>query len=325
MASIQKTPRGYRAQVKKLGVRDSRLFTRRGDAVTWGAQRELEIVMQASTPLPDQHTLRQALRRFADEVSPKRKGERWERVRLSAFEFYQLPLDIPLSKVTTQHLATFRDSRGAVVGPGSVRREMSLLSSVLEVARTEWGWIKTNPCQAIRWPAAPPHRRRTIRTHEMRSMLRSMSFKGPPRNLTQAVAVCFLVALATGMRAGELCNLTWDQVFDVHVYLPETKNGTAREVPLSYRARRYISMMRGFHDTLVFGLTTGQLDALFRKHRYRQGLSGFTFHDSRHTAATMMARRMDVLTLCEVMGWSDPKMAMIYYNPDVSVIAAMLG
>lgn len=325
MASIQKIAQGWRAQIKKLGVRDSRLFATRREAVTWAAQRELEIVNRAKTPLPDQHTLRQALRRYADEVSPKHKGEHWEQVRLSAFEFYRLPLDLPLSQITAQHVADFRDSRGAKVGPASVRREMNLLSSVFESARLEWGWIDENPCGDVRRPPPSPHRERTITTREMRAMLRGMKYGPDVRNLTQAVAVCFLAALSTGMRAGELCGLTWARVFDDHVHLPTTKNGKARNVPLSRRARRYIGLMRGFDDAMVFGITTRQLDALFRKHRHKLGLSGFTFHDSRHTAATMMAKRVDVLTLCKIMGWSDPKMAMVYYNPSVSDIAASLG
>lgn len=35
----------------------------------------------------------------------------------------------------------------------------------------------------------------------------------------------------------------------------------------------------------------------------RARLSGFTFHDTRHTAATRLARRVDVLTLCKIFGW----------------------
>lgn len=83
--------------------------------------------------------------------------------------------------------------------------------------------------------------------------------------------------------------------------------------------------MRGFDDVLVFGIKAQTLDAMFRKYRARAGLSGFTFHDCRHTAATMLARRVDVLTLCKIMGWSNPKMAMVYYNPGASTMAAMLG
>ena len=34
---------------------------------------------------------------------------------------------------------------------------------------------------------------------------------------------------------------------------------------------------------------------------------------------------VDVLTLCKIFGWKDPKFAMIYYNPKPSDIAKLLG
>lgn len=323
MASIQKTAAGYRAQIKKRGVRDSRLFSTRREAVAWADARETEIT--DDRPAGAKHTLRDALRKYATEVSPNHRGERWELVRLAAFEHQKLPLDAPIADLTAQHIADFRDARGAVVGPASVLRELSLLSGVLQTAVIEWGWIDANPCHKIRKPSQPRHRDRTLRWSEIRAMLRAMSYGARVSSVGQSVAVCMLVALATGMRAGELCGMTWDRVHDKYVSLPMTKNGKPRDVPLSRRAVRYVSMMRGWDDESVFGLSAQTLDALFRKYRGRAGLDGFTFHDCRHTAATMLARRVDVLTLCKIMGWSNPKMAMVYFNPKASEIAAMLG
>lgn len=85
-------------------------------------------------------------------MSPKKRGERWEQIRLAAFEGYRLPLDMPIGRVTAQHIADFRDTRGAKVGPASVLRELALLSSVFETARLEWGWVTSNPCRDIRNP-----------------------------------------------------------------------------------------------------------------------------------------------------------------------------
>jgi integrase len=83
--------------------------------------------------------------------------------------------------------------------------------------------------------------------------------------------------------------------------------------------------MKGWDDDCVFGLKTASLDALFRKYRGRADLDGFTWHDTRHTAATMISKKVDVLDLCKIFGWTDPKMAMKYYNPHVSTLSAMLG
>lgn len=329
MASIQKTAQGYRAQIKLRvhgeTVRDSGLFSTRREAVDWAAGRERDLKSERTTPPAMLHTLRQAMRRYAEEVSPEKRGAHWEKVRLAAFEGYALPLDTPMGAVTAQHIAAFRDSRLLKVSAGSVRREISILSSMFETARLEWGWASSNPCRDIRKPANSKHRERVLTPREIKAMLREMGHSRRPIQSTgQALAVCMLVALRTGMRAGELAGLQWNQVNDRYVHLPQTKSGRPRDVALSSRARPLIARMKGWDKDLVFGMDPRTLSTLFRRYRERAGLDGFTFHDCRHTAATMISKKVDVLTLCKLFGWTDPKMAMVYYNPSAESIADML-
>jgi integrase len=56
-------------------------------------------------------------------------------------------------------------------------------------------------------------------------------------------------------------------------------------------------------------------------------LSGFTFHDSRHTAATWMVNsgKVDVLSLCKIFGWTNTTMALTYFNPKAVDIAKQLS
>ena len=63
--------------------------------------------------------------------------------------------------------------------------------------------------------------------------------------MSQAVARVFLFALRTGMRAGEICGLTWGRVHADHVSLPVTKT-RPRLVPLEPRALRLVASMRGW-------------------------------------------------------------------------------
>jgi len=57
---------------------------------------EEEIRFAVTALLGEQYTLRQAQRRYADEVSPTKRGERWEQIRLAAFEGYRLLRDSPI-------------------------------------------------------------------------------------------------------------------------------------------------------------------------------------------------------------------------------------
>jgi integrase len=83
--------------------------------------------------------------------------------------------------------------------------------------------------------------------------------------------------------------------------------------------------MRGWDQELVFGVQSQTLDTLFRRARDRAGLAGFTFHDARHTACTRLARKVDVLDLCKIMGWVRTTQALSYYNPKASDIARRLA
>lgn len=334
MPSITKYPKGYRAQVYVAGVRDSATFRTKREAEGWAAARETELRASARKPPGDRHTLGEALRKYSAEVSPTKRGCRWEQIRLEAFE-RDLPIGEPVGNITPEMLGAWRDARLGRVSAGSVLREFGLLSAVLETARREWRWIETNPARDVRKPRAPDHRNVTITRGQVKKLVRAMGYKrsAPARTVSQAAAVAFLVALRTGMRAGELCGLTWDRVRDGYCVLTVTKT-RPRDVPLTPKALRLIEQMRGFDTQLVFGLKSQTLDALFRRYRDRAGLAGFTFHDSRHTAATWIAARMvsaglpaqqAVLDLCKMFGWSNVSQALVYYNPSAADIAKRIS
>lgn len=325
MATPKKTEQGtWRIQIEVRGVRDSSTQPTKRDALEWAARRTTEIKAMAGGKGGTVKTLRQALDKYAEEVSPKKRGESKEIIRLEAFKRQALPIDRKLSELTTPDLVTWRDSRLKINARGSVLRDMTLLGSVLETARKEWKWIEVNPMRDVTRPENPDHRERLITGPETRRMLRALGYGFPIRTVSQAVAACFLMALSTGMRAGELCGLRWVDVKGDFVRLPMTKNGTARDVPLSKTARRLLERMKGWDDDLVFGIKSQTLDALFRKARAKAGLSGFTLHDSRHTAATRIAQKLHVLDLCKVFGWKNPKQAAVYYNESASNIAKRL-
>lgn len=331
MASIEKTASGeYRARVKRRGERDSKTFALRRDAVAWAKHREDEIDRRADRTLGEVRTLGDALRRYAVEVAPTHKGERWEQIRLAAME-RQLPITLPLARITHEHLTRWRDARAAVVGPDSVRREMALLGSVLTHARRDWRWIADSPMADVRRPQSSPHRSRVMTRHELRAILRALKHRrGRPVTMKGIVALALLLALRTGMRAGELTGMQWALVADRSVTLPATKNGTAREVPLSRKAVRLIERARGLDDVLVLPVGTQTLDALFRSARDAAGIDGLRWHDSRHTAATRIGAtvgqpgRLSFPEFVAMFGWRDPRNAMVYVNPSAATLAAKL-
>ena len=72
------------------------------------------------------------------------------------------------------------------------------------------------------------------------------------------------------------------------------------------------------------GLTAGSISAMFAKLCDEQKIENLTFHDLRHTACTRLSKKLTLLELCKMMGWKDPRHALIYFNEGASSIAEKL-
>lgn len=323
MASITPHKNGWRAQIYVKGTRESKTFALKRQAQAWADARTAEL--RAGGQAGGGRTLAQALDRFATEVAPSRRGGEWEIVRIKAFEKH-LPTLLRMDMLTPAIFAEWRDKRLTEVKASSVLRETALLNTILETARREWGWIESNPLKDVKMPGAPRHRERIVTGHELRAVLRWLRFGKAIGTDTQAVGACALLALFTGMRSGELTTLEWSQVNKDHIKLDKTKTDEPRNVPLTHGAAALLERLRGRHPTSVLDLDPRTRDALFRRARRASGGAGFTFHDLRHTAATRFANsgRVSVLELCKIMGWRDPKFALVYFNPTISDLAAKM-
>ena len=181
MAKSKKNASGrWAVQIQIAGVRESGTFDTKREADAWASRRSLELKDGKSAGDKDtRKTLRDALQRYAKEVSPTKKGWRWEILRLAAFEQSDhalLPLAKRIDIVAASDLGRWRDYRLLSVSRGTVLREMGLLSAVLECARREWGWCKINALHDVRKPAQPDHRERIISGVEIRKMLRQLGW-----------------------------------------------------------------------------------------------------------------------------------------------------
>lgn len=326
MASIQKYKDGYRAQISVSGIRESQTFRTKREATQWAEVRSAELRKEKRKVDGLQFTLADALIKYRDEVSPKKRGHRWESIRIDKIlADGSLPSAVLLSELTPDMIGRWRDARLSLVSSGSVLREIGVLSTVLETARMEWRWLETNPVRMVRKPRQPQHRDVLMTGGQIRAILKACRYspRGRVEFVSQSVAVCFLLALRTGMRAGELTGLTWDRVRDDFVILPVTKT-VPRNVPITRKAGRLLAKMRGYRSGSVFGLSNASLSVNFRTYRMKAGVEGVTFHDARHYAATLLSRRLDVLDLCRMFGWSSTSQALTYYNPSASDIAKRL-
>jgi len=234
--------------------------------------------------------------------------------------------------------------RLASVAASTVVRRLALLSHVFTVLRKDWGlsWL-ANPVQLVRRPGVDDARERRLFE---RIRLRGVSQDVCPREelawIVQAtrsreLPTILMLAVETGMRRSEICGMRREHVDLLHgvVHLPDTKNGTSRDVPLTPWAkeglRRFLvgRALRG----AVFGMRAGSVTRAFirarrrARQRYeetcrrhgRQAHPAYfhdlRLHDLRHEAMSRLADVFEMHKLAKVSGHRDTRLLLRYYHP----------
>ncbi|WP_334168257.1 tyrosine-type recombinase/integrase [Achromobacter mucicolens] len=288
-------------------------------------------------------TLTQALDRYLGEISALKKGYVSER-SISRVWLGTRLAQRPVDRIRASDLAELRDEWLKDRAAATVVRRMAFLSHVFTIVRKDWGfdWL-ANPVQLVRRPAVNDARDRRLFTH---IQLRGVSEAECPREEldwiiratnSRELPTILIVARETGMRRSEVVGIQRENLDLMHgvVHLPHTKNGRARDVPLTPLAkealRRWVTgkPMRGRIFEMLPGSATrafirarrrarAEYEALCRKHGRRPNNAYFVdlrFHDLRHEGTSQLATVFQVHELAKVNGNVDTRMLLRYYHP----------
>lgn len=337
MASITPYPDGrYRVVVRRTGYKArSKIFPTERLAKAWARSIETEMD-KAHYREPGaglKTTVAELLSKFRDEVTPLRKGVRWETVRINSLlrsaEFTKRRLE----QFLPEDLRAWRDDRLKQVSAASVNRELNLISGIFSHAIKEWGVpLRENPVHLVKRPAkADRSRSRRWSQQEIDKILEAAGWDEgkQPTVGSEYVGWAVLLAIETAMRLGELC---LPCVRDFHpaeryVLLHDTKNGDARMVPLSSRALELFTILTKDRkpEERIFPLTSDTLGLYYRRVRAKAGISGLRFHDTRHEAATRLSKKLsNTLELSAVTGHRSLASLKRYYNPTPAELASKL-
>lgn len=336
MGTIRKRGSSWFAEVRLANHPPRRAsFDTKAQAVAWVARTETALRDgHRAESLSAEKTLYDAIERYKSDIMPSHRGSEWEKRRLDKFIREMDFIGDRLRDITKTQLMAWRDARLKVVSPGAVNREINLLSAVFTACVREWNWLSHNPVRDMKRPPNPRPRDRRVTPEETAAMCQALGLTSDdtiPKTQSQRLALAFLLALETGMRSGEIMSLTHDRVHEDYVHLNQTKNGTARDVPLSSKARAILQRVMAVTRGMPTVFEVKNPDALWRKARDQRAVhivpsvKTLHFHDSRHEAITQLARRIDVLDLARMIGHRDTKSLMIYYNATASEIARRLG
>ena len=288
-------------------------------------------------------TLADALQRYLDEVSPRKKSGYQEKSIARAWQATGL-INRTLARITAHDLRRLRDEWLQSRKPATVNRRLALLSHLYTVVRKEWGfdWL-ANPVQLVSRPTVDDARDRRLYT---RIRLYGVSIDECPRSeldwimrytRSECLPLIALLAKETTMRRSEIVYLERERIDLTHnvITLIDTKNGDTRYVPISPFAkealRKYLANkpLRG----RIFDITPGAVtrawararqrarnayEALCKKYNRRPVAAYFDdlrFHDLRHEATSRLADVYPAHKLSKVTGHRSTRMLLRYYHP----------
>ncbi len=320
MASFGKRDSGqWQAQVRKKGYpTQTKSFVTRAVAAQWvrSIEYEMDQGLFVSRNEAETTTVGELLGRYLIEYTAGKKGAGPEACRI------RMLLRHPLAKrfiasIRGLDMARYRDERLQQVSAGSVRRELTILSQLFEVSRKEWGIFVHNPVREIKLPKKGKARDRRLQdaaddldTEESRLFATCRRCHNP------YLLPIVQFALETAMRQSEIVRLQWQHVNIKRrtAFLPDTKNGESRTVPLSSVAVDLLKALpRSINGEVFPGVTTVAVKQAFIRATRRANIQDFHFHDLHHEATTRLFERgLNIIEVSSITGHRDLQMLRRY-------------
>jgi integrase len=217
-----------------------------------------------------------------------------------------------LSDITSWDIEKYKANRKGQVSAASVNRELSCLKTLFNKAIL-WGMTKENPVRGVKFFRENNRRLRFLMPDEIQLLLKHCAPNLKPIAIT---------ALSTGMRRGEIFDLTWDDVdFEQgHITVWESKNGESRTAPMSELLAETLRRQKEekrLKNPLVFPSPTGNrysdIRLSFKAACRKANIEDFRFHDLRHTFAShLVMNGVDLTTVKELLGHKTLVMTLRY-------------
>jgi len=136
--------------------------------------------------------------------------------------------NISMRGLKKEDIEEYKADRLQVVGPSSVRQDLSMLKRIYEVARIRWRLDIPFPGADVKLPAPPPNRKTVLHPDQIVALLEQCG-----RSENKLLRPLIILLLSTGMRPEEAVLLRWRQVDLEHLVLDLTKTKTdPRKIPL---------------------------------------------------------------------------------------------
>ncbi|RAP34648.1 recombinase [Legionella quinlivanii] len=256
----------------------------------------------------------------------------------------------PLNEITPALLEQWRVKRlNEGTAQATVNRNITTLKSVITKA-TEWGFLKENALRnlkqfkvdrspKVRYLSVEEETRLRQALQDREALLRHKRESGNQWRKIRGYTLypelgegefcdylmpMVLLSINTGLRRGELFNLTWDMIDlsakSIFIDGGITKNSSSRFIPLNdeaYSILKQLYQNKAADSTLIFPSKGNQpfnhVKRSWASLLEQANISQFRWHDLRHHfASKLVMAGVDLNTVRELLGHSDIKMTLRY-------------
>ncbi|MEQ1845347.1 MAG: tyrosine-type recombinase/integrase [Nitrospira sp.] len=229
-----------------------------------------------------------------------------------------------LAEITPKLIVEYKNRRYAAgLKPASINRELANLKKAFNLAVREWEWCRENPVSKVSMERENNKRDRWLSFEEEAQLLQACA---------PWLHDLVTFALHTGMRMGEILELSWQGVDFIRrtVMVFRSKNGERRTIPVNETVLYLIKQKaKGRHLSLIkqvdvsgdfvfssktgTALESGHLRRAFRLALSKAKIEDFHFHDLRHTFATRLVQAgVDIYKVQRLLGHKSPIMTQRY-------------
>jgi integrase len=295
MTSIRKRKGKYQVQIRIQRKNLTKTFSNLKDARKWGSHYENKVNLGNELEVLDKKlTLADLINRYLKEITPTKKGWHMETIRLK--RLLRQPISkTPVYLLKTKDFVEYKDER-IKGGKIACRYDLTLLHHLYNVTIKQWGYlINSNPISNVPKPRPNPSRERRLSDNELKYILNE-KFKNPHmQNIIN-------LAIETGMRRGEILSIRNQNLMENYIWLPDSKNGSPRRIPLTIKAKAILE-----RSTLPYPITPNALRLAWNRMLKRSGIKDLHFHDLRHEAISRFFEK----------GLSIPEVSLISGHKDV--------
>ena len=304
----------YQSQVRLKGFpAQTATFFRKTDAKKWAQDTETKIREGRHFKVREakKRTLSELIDKYMASVLPFKRSQKSQKGQLL---WWKEKLGyLYLADVTSSIIADKRDEllrgitpRNKKRTPATVVRYLAVLSHMFSYAVMELEWLEDNPVSRIRKPSEPRGRVRFLSSDERKRLLKACQ-----ESKNKHLYLIVLLALSTGMRAGEILNLTWPSIYleSGVIILHHTKNNERRRIPLTGLVLDLLKKKKE-EKSLSLLLFPGKkknspidIRSAWENALKKAKIKDYCFHSNRHDfASNLLSKGATIAQIAEVLG-----------------------